>query len=146
MKFNKLRDEFSRSTFEIVSGCLIENGFIVHDSYKEAMKYQEKRNSEIKEDMESQGKVYDRFTHCCIGGVGVTGGVTDFTYNTSSFDEKDIPQKLIFLKKQAERVMNLIKYLEFLGIDGVSISKNGVGMPILDDKQEIIGAEIYNGI
>lgn len=146
MKFNKLRDEFSRSTFEITSGCLIENGFIIHNSYGEALKYQEKRNSEIKENMENQGKVYDRFTHCCIGGVGITGGVTDFTYNTSSFDEKDIPQKLIFLKKQAERVMNLIKYLEFLGIDGVSISKNGVGMPILDDKQEIIGVEIYNGI
>lgn len=76
--------------------------------------------------------IYDRFIHCCIGGVGVTGGVTDFTYEAYSSEEQDTPQKLIILKKQAERVMNLIKYLEFLGIEGVNISKNGVGMPIFD--------------
>ena len=76
--------------------------------------------------------IYDRFTHCCIGGVGVTGGVTDLTYEAGSFEEQEISQKLITLKKQAEKVMNLIKYLEFLGIEGVKISKNGVGISILD--------------
>jgi hypothetical protein len=74
--------------------------------------------------------IYDRFKHCCIGGVGVTGGVTDFVYGGCSFEKQDISKILIILKNQAERVMNLIKYLEFLGIEGVNISKNGVGMPI----------------
>lgn len=128
-----LREELSRTTFEMRSGILVENGCKIALSRDAALTYETKRNDEIKLDMEARGLIYDPHIHCCIGGIGISAGVTDFDYNNSRLTEENISPTFAALEQQCERVMGWAKKLDVLGI-GATKAKNAVGIAIVDDK------------
>lgn len=83
--------------------------------------------------MEAKGLIYDPQIHSCIGGIGISAGVTDFVYEQTPTKEEDVGKIFTILEQQCERVMGWAKKLNALGI-GATTAKNAVGMAIVDDK------------